>query len=143
MVCLLNSCLYVMFRSCFESLASVVSIKLVRSAHCGAPRIAAQRTYMGSCRKNDWQFSNPRIDTALTDSETDDDTATGRRTGGPRTDYHTDRIPRCKKLIYRPVLQNWMTIVGYQIFVRITRFVILVIRPDYREFCLRSTPDHH
>ena len=51
MVCLLNSCLYVMFRSCFESLASVVPIKLVRSAHCGAPCIAAHRTYMGSCRK--------------------------------------------------------------------------------------------
>ena len=46
MVCLLNSCLYVMFRSSFESLASVVPIKLVRSDHCGAPRIAAQRTYM-------------------------------------------------------------------------------------------------
>ena len=51
MVCLLNSCLYVMFRSCFENLASVVPIKLVRAAHCGAPRIAAHRTYMGSCRK--------------------------------------------------------------------------------------------
>ena len=46
MVCLLNSCLYVMFRSCFESLASVVPIKLVRAVHCGAPRIAAHRTYM-------------------------------------------------------------------------------------------------
>ena len=34
------------------------------AAHCGASRIAAHRTYMGSCRKNDWQFSNPRIDTA-------------------------------------------------------------------------------
>ena len=52
-----------MFRSCFDSLASVVPIKLVRAAHCGAPRIAAHRTYMGSCGKNDWQFSNPRIDT--------------------------------------------------------------------------------
>ena len=41
-VCLLNSCLYVMFRSCFESLASLVLIKLVRAAHCGAPRIAAR-----------------------------------------------------------------------------------------------------
>ena len=51
MVCLLNSCLYVMFRSCFESLASVVTIKLERAAHCGAPRIAVRRTYMGSCRK--------------------------------------------------------------------------------------------
>ncbi len=49
MVCLLNSYLYVMFRSCFESLASVVPIKLVRAADCGAPRIAA--LYMGSCRK--------------------------------------------------------------------------------------------
>ena len=47
MVCLLNSCLYVMFRSCFESLASVVPIKLVRAAHCGAPRIATHRTYTG------------------------------------------------------------------------------------------------
>ena len=45
MVCLLNSCLYVMFRSCFESLASVVPIKLC------APYIAAHRTYMGSCGK--------------------------------------------------------------------------------------------
>ena len=51
MVCSLNSCLYVMFHSCFESLASVVPIKLVRSAHCDVPRIAAHRTYMGSCRK--------------------------------------------------------------------------------------------
>ena len=34
-----------------------------------------------------------------------------------------------------------MKIVGYQIFLRITRFVILVIRPDYQKFCLRSTPD--
>ena len=33
-----------------------------------------------------------------------------------------------------------MKIVGYQIFLRITRFVILVIRPDYQKFCLRSTP---
>ena len=52
-----------MFRSCFESLASVVPIKLVRAAHCGAPRIVVHRTYMGSCReKNYCQFSNPRID---------------------------------------------------------------------------------
>ena len=35
-----------------------------------------------------------------------------------------------------------MKIVGYQIFLRITRFVILVIRPDYQKFCLRSTPVH-
>ena len=34
-----------------------------------------------------------------------------------------------------------MKIVGYQIIVRITRFVTLVIRPDYQKFCLRSTPD--
>ena len=34
-----------------------------------------------------------------------------------------------------------MKIVGYQIFSRITRFVILVFRPDYQKFCLRSTPD--
>ena len=59
MVCLLNSCLYVMFRSCFESLASVVPIKLVRAAHCGTPYVHGQL-----CEKNDWQFSNPRIDTA-------------------------------------------------------------------------------
>ena len=71
MVCLLNSCLYVMFRSCFESLASVVPIKLVRAAHCGgAPRIAVRRALRHTVRtwavvgQNDWQFSNPRIDTA-------------------------------------------------------------------------------
>ena len=65
MVCLLNSYLYVMFRSCFESLASVVPIKLVCATRCGTPCIVAHRTYMGSCGgKNDWQFSNPRIDTA-------------------------------------------------------------------------------
>ena len=64
MVCLLNSYLYVMFRSCFESLASVVPIKLVCAMRCGTPCIVAHRTYMGSCGgKNDWQFSNPRIDT--------------------------------------------------------------------------------
>ena len=34
-----------------------------------------------------------------------------------------------------------MTIVGYQIMLRITRFVTLVIRPDYQKVCLRSTPD--
>ena len=34
-----------------------------------------------------------------------------------------------------------MKIVGYQICLRVTRFVILVIRPDYQKFCLRSTPD--
>ena len=84
---------------------------LCQSNWC-AQHIAVRRALRHNVRtwavvgKNDWQFSNPRIDTALTDSETDDDTATGRRTGGPRTDYHTDRIPRCKKLIYRPVLQN-------------------------------------
>ena len=76
-----------MFRSCFESLASVVPIKLVRAAHCDAPRIAVRRAlrcaaHCGAPRiavrralrhtvrtwavvgKNDWQFSNPRIDTA-------------------------------------------------------------------------------
>ena len=87
MVCLLNSCLYVISRSYFESLASVVPIKLVRSAahcgapriavrralrcaaHCGAPRIAVRRALRHTVRtwavvgKNDWQFSNPRIDT--------------------------------------------------------------------------------
>ena len=38
-----------------------------------------------------------------------------------------------------------MKIVGYQICLRITRFVILVIRPDYQTFCLslRSTPGHY
>ena len=46
MVCLLNSCLYVMFRSCFESLASVVPIKLV----CDAPRIAARRALRHTVR---------------------------------------------------------------------------------------------
>ena len=67
MVCLLNSCLYVMFRSCFESLASVVPIKLVRAAHCGTLRIAVRRAFRHTVRtwavvgKNDWQFSNPRI----------------------------------------------------------------------------------
>ena len=34
-----------------------------------------------------------------------------------------------------------MKIVGYHIILRITRFVTLVIRPDYQKFCLRSTPD--
>ena len=34
-----------------------------------------------------------------------------------------------------------MKIVGYQIILRITRFVTLVIRPDYQKFCLRSTPE--
>ena len=33
-----------------------------------------------------------------------------------------------------------MKIVGYQIILRITRFVTLVIRPDYQKFCIRSTP---
>ncbi len=33
-----------------------------------------------------------------------------------------------------------MKIVGYQICLRITRFVILEIRPDYQKLCLRSTP---
>ena len=33
-----------------------------------------------------------------------------------------------------------MKIVGYQIFVRITRYVTLVIRPDYQKFSLRSAP---
>ena len=41
---------------------------LVRAAHCGAPRIAAHRTYIHGLlwEKNDWQFSNPRIDTGGT-----------------------------------------------------------------------------
>ena len=34
-----------------------------------------------------------------------------------------------------------MKIVGYQIILRITRFVTLVIRLDYQKVCLRSTPD--
>ncbi len=42
MVCSLNSCLYVMFHSCFESLASVVPIKLVRAVHCGTPYVHRQ-----------------------------------------------------------------------------------------------------
>ena len=50
MVYLLNSCLYVMFRSCFESLASVVLIKLVRAAHYGAPRIAVRRALRHTVR---------------------------------------------------------------------------------------------
>ena len=33
-----------------------------------------------------------------------------------------------------------MKIVGYQNCLRITRFLTLVIRPDYQKFCLRSTP---
>ena len=72
MVCLLNSCLYVLFRSCFESLASVGAIKLVHTAHCGAPRRALWcAAHCGTpCahgqlwEQNDWPFSNPRIDTA-------------------------------------------------------------------------------
>ena len=75
MVCLLNSCLYVISRSYFESLASVVPIKLVRSAaHYGAPRIAVRRALRHTVRtwavvgKNDWQFSNPRIDTVHMES---------------------------------------------------------------------------
>ena len=38
-----------------------------------------------------------------------------------------------------------MKIVGYQICLRITRFVTsltLVIRPDYQKCCLRSTPGY-
>ena len=58
-----------MFCSCFESLASVVPIKLVCAAHCGAPRIAVRHALRHTVRtlavvgKNNWQFSNPRIDT--------------------------------------------------------------------------------
>ena len=71
MVCLLNSCLHVMLRSCFESLASVVTIKLVHAAHCDVPRRALRcATHYGTPYvhgqlwvKNDWQFYNPRIDT--------------------------------------------------------------------------------
>ena len=47
------------------------------------------------------------------------------------------RITRFVTLVIRTV----MKIVGYQIIVRITRFVTLVIRPDYQKCCLRSTPD--
>ena len=36
-----------------------------------------------------------------------------------------------------------MKMMGYQIVLRITRFVILVIRPDYQKFCLRSTAEEH
>ena len=65
-------CLYVMFGICFESLASVVPIKLVRAVHCGAPhRTLRSAAHCGTpyvhgqlWEKNDWQFSNPRIDTA-------------------------------------------------------------------------------
>ena len=71
MVCLLNSWLYVTFHSCFESLARVVPIKLVRAAHCGVPRRALRcAAHCGTpyvhgqlWEKNDRQFSNPRIDT--------------------------------------------------------------------------------
>ena len=48
MVCLLNSCLYVISRSYFESLASVVPIKLVRSAHCGALRALRCAAHCGT-----------------------------------------------------------------------------------------------
>ena len=34
-----------------------------------------------------------------------------------------------------------MKMMGYQIVLRITRFVILVFRPGYQKFCLRSTPE--
>ena len=44
MVCLLNSYLYVMFRSCFESLASVVP-----SNWC-APRVAVRRALWHTVR---------------------------------------------------------------------------------------------
>ena len=57
-----------MFRICFESLASVVPIKWVRAAHCDIPYVHGQLW-----EKNDWQFSNPRIDTADTDSKSDSD----------------------------------------------------------------------
>ena len=66
MVCLLNSCLYVMFRSCFEGFFNCCADQtgVRRALRCATPRIAVHRTYMGSCgKKNDWQFSNPRIDT--------------------------------------------------------------------------------
>ena len=33
-----------------------------------------------------------------------------------------------------------MKIVGCQIFLRITRFVTLIIRPDYQKLSLRFTP---
>ena len=36
----------------------------------------------------------------------------------------------CKKFIYQAYLQNIMEIVGYQILLRITKFVTLVIHPD-------------
>ena len=57
---------------------------------------------------------------SLTDTETDNDAG--------RTDYQAD--PNT----------NIYTKHGCQIVLRITRFVILVIRPDYQKFCLRSTP---
>ena len=57
----------------FESLASVVPIKLGRVAHCDVPRCASRcATHYGTPYvhgqlwvKNDWQFYNPRIDTAV------------------------------------------------------------------------------
>ena len=45
-----------------------------------------------------------------------------------------------KSLSTKQFKKNVMKIVGYQIILRITRFVTLVIRPDYQKFCLRSTP---
>ena len=41
-----------------------------------------------------------------------------------------------KKFICQAALQNVLKIVGYQILLRITRFVTLVIRSDYQKFCL-------
>ena len=38
---------------------------------------------------------------------------------------------------YKIEWKLWVT----RFFLRITRFVIKVIRPDYQKFCLRSTPE--
>ena len=97
---------------------------------------------------NAWSVSSSTV----TDTETDNDAGLPG-TGSPRTDYqadpntniYTQHRPYINKLtvdidIDSPVLQNLMKIVGYQIFLWITTFVILVIRPDYQTFCLRSTP---
>ena len=73
---LLNISLYVMYNSCFESLPSVVPIKLVRSVHCGVPRCRLRcAAHCGTpyvhgqlWEKNGWQFSNRRIDTGTTRS---------------------------------------------------------------------------
>ena len=46
-------------------------------------------------------------------------------------------------MICRPVFTKLNEICGLPDILRITRFVILVIRPDYQKFCLRSTTAMH